>query len=167
MNEVTKQFFVKLYLQKASSDDYVDWAIDCLEEGLDSKSLRLLAGMSKTHSITADFEDLFRQSLSELNWNYLDKKESLFNLAKEIAKQILSGEIESVEAVDRIHEVYVQLGYPAKLEMWNLLYDGHSYDWYDKSWIPFMSTYNHERWLQYVQLEAIDLASANSLEEIK
>lgn len=168
MNEATKQFFAKLYLQQITDGDYVDWAMDCLEQGFDSKGLRLLAGMSKTHSITADFNDLFRQSLSELNWIYLDKKESLFNYAKEVAKQILAGEIESVEAVEKIHKICIQLGSPAELEMWNLLYDGHSSDWDDRSrWIPFMSTYNHERWLQCVQLEAIDLAKANSLEEIK
>jgi hypothetical protein len=168
MNEETKQFFLKLYLQQITNGDYVDWAITCLEEGFDSKSLRLLAGMSKTHSIKADFKDLFRHSLSELNWNYLDKKESLFNHAKEIAKQILADEIESVEAVDKIHEICVHLDYPNELEIWNLLYDGHSNDWYDRSrWIPFMSTYKHERWLQYVKLEAIDLAKADFLEELK
>ncbi len=159
MNEATKQFFVTLYLQQVTNGDYVDWAVTCLEEGFDSKGIRLLAGMSKTHSITADFEDLFRQSLSELYWNYLDKKESLFNHAKEIAKQIRSGEIESVNAVEKIHEISFQLGYPTELEIWNLLYDGHSDDWYDSScWIPFMSKYNHEKWLQCVQLEASDLA---------
>lgn len=163
MNEATKQFFIRIYLEEEiSGSDYVDWAISCLEDGFDSKSLRLLAGMNKTHSIKADFEELFRHSLLELDWRYLDKKESLFDYAKEIAKQILSNKIESVEAVEKIYKVYVQLDYPDELEMWNLLYDGHSSGWYDRSrWIPFMQTYNHERWLQYVQLEATDLAKAN------
>jgi len=40
MNEATKHFFVKIYLQQASSGDYVDWAIACLEDGVDSKRLR-------------------------------------------------------------------------------------------------------------------------------
>lgn len=163
MNEATKQFFAKLYLEQwINGSEYVDWAFTCLEEGFDSKSLRLLAGLDKKHPYKIDFEELFRQSLEELGWKYLDKRESLLNYAKAIAKQILSDEIESVEAVEKIYKVYVQLGYPDELETWNLLYDGYSNDWYDKSsWIPFMSTYNHERWLQYVKLEATDLAKAD------
>ena len=108
MNEATKQFFAKLYLQQVTSDDYVDWAFACLEEGFDSKSLRLLAGTDKSHTIKADFEDLFRQSLVELDWKYLDKKESLFNYAKDIAKKILSNEIGSQEAVEKIQEIHFQ-----------------------------------------------------------
>ena len=163
MNEATKQLFVNLYLEDDfTNENFVDWAMNCLEEGFDSKSLRLLAGMDRNHTFRADFEELFRQSLKELDWKYLDKKESLFGYAKDIAKQILSDEIDLSKAVDEIHKVSVRLGYPDELQMWELFYDGHSYDWYDKSrWIPFMSTYNHERWLQYVKLEAIDLASAN------
>ena len=168
MNESTKQFFAKLYLKQITNGDYVDWAISCLEEKFDSKGLRLLAGMSKAHLIEDDFKDLFRQSLTELNWDYLEKKESLFNHAKKIAKQLLSGEIEYDDAVAKIHEVYIELSYPTELEMWSYFYNGHSSDWYERShWIPFIQTYNHDRWIQYVKLEAIDLAKANFLEELK
>ncbi len=91
-----------------------------------------------------------------------EEEKELFAKAQEIAKKILSNEIDSQEAVEKIREIHFQLGYPDELEIWSLLYDGHSSDWYDKSrWIPFMSTYNHERWLQCVRLEAIDLANAN------
>ena len=158
MNEATKQFFAKLYLQKASSDDYVDWAFACLDEGLDSKSLRLLAALSKNHSIKADFEELFRLSLNELDWNYLSKKEVLIDYAKDLAKQILSGEIEPEDGIEIINKIYLQLNFPPQLEMWGY-FDGHSAEWYDRSrwWIPFISTYNHERWLEAVKGEAKDL----------
>ena len=158
MNEATKKFFVKIYFEEEiSGSDFVDWAIACLEDGFDSKSLRLLAGMDKTHSIRADFEELFRRSLQELDLKYLDKKEFLLNYAKEVARQIISNEIESVEAVEKIYKVYVRLNYLVELEMWGLLYDGHSYEWFDKSWIPFVQKFNYEKWHEVVNREAKDL----------
>lgn len=45
--------------------------------------------------------------------------------------------------------------------MWNLLYDGHSSEWYERSrWLPFIQKYNHEKWLEAVKLEATNLANA-------
>ena len=84
MNEVTKHLFVKIYLQQVSNADYVDWAINCLEGGFDSKNLRLLAGLNKNHSIEADYEEHFRNSLSELNWKYLDERVVLLSPPTEI-----------------------------------------------------------------------------------
>ena len=89
-----------------------------------------------------------------------EEERELFVQSKELAKKILSNEIETEEAVEKIRNIYVQLGFPAELEMWNLLYDGHSSDWYERSrWLPFIQTYNHESWLQIVRLEATDLAN--------
>lgn len=165
MNEATKQFFVKLHLKdELSGASYVDWAMDCLEEGFDTKSLRLLAGMNKTHSIEADFDELFRQSLEELGWKYPGKKEALFNYAKDMAKQVLSNEIDAVEAVEKISEIYVRLGCPAELEIWNLLNEGHSDEWFDSSrWIPGLSKFNRENWLAVVKREAQNLTEQNFL----
>lgn len=116
MNEATKQFFLRLNLEQwMGGDEYVDWAFTCLEEGVDSKSLRLLAGFDKKHPHKADFEELFRQSLDELGWRYLTDEEVLLDYAKSLAKQFLSKEIESVEAVEKINGIYIQLGFPDEL----------------------------------------------------
>jgi hypothetical protein len=169
MNEATKQLFLKLNLEQwTDGSAYVDWAVDCLEEGFDSKSLRLLAGFDKKHPYKIDFEELFRQSLNELGWRYLTDEEVLFDYAKSLAKEILSEEITPAEGVEKINSIFFQLGYPDELKMWNLLYEGHSYAWYDKSrWIPFMSTFNQNNWLEAVKLEATYLASKNFLEVTK
>jgi hypothetical protein len=169
MNEATKQFFLKLNLEvHLDGSEYVDWAMDCLEEGLDSKSLRLLAGFDKKHPYKSDFEELFRQSLNELDWKYLSNEEVLFDYTKSLARQILSGEIKPAKGVEKIYGIYIQLGLPSELQIWDLLYDGHSSDWYDRSrWLPFMSTYNHEKWLDAVKLEAKNLVDANCFEVTK
>lgn len=163
MNEATKQFFLRLYLEEwTSGSDYVDWAFTCLEEGFDSKSLRLLAGLSRNHPHMADFEELFRHSLNELGWRYLTDKEVLLDYAKSLAKQILSGEIEATVGVEKITSIYFRAGFPVELEGWNWLNEGHDDEWYDKSrWIPFMSKFNPEKWTAAVKLEALNLANIN------
>lgn len=158
MNEATKQFFAKLYLQQITNGDYVDWAFACLEKGFDSKSLRLLAGLDRNHTIKADFEELFRRSLVELGWDYPNEKEVLLNHSKNIAKEILAGEIEAAKGCEQINEIYYQLGFPPELEVWTYLDGGHSDEWYDRVWwIPFMQKFNQKNWFEAVNREAKDL----------
>ncbi len=162
MNQATKRFFAKLYLQQASSGDYVDWASDCLEDGFDSKSLRMLAGLNKNHNIKSDFGELFRQSLDELGWNYLGEKEVLLDHSKDLARKILSGELETEKGSHLINQIYVQLGFPAELENWAYLYDGDSTEWYERSrWLPFIQKYNHEKWLEAIIRETKKLVETD------
>lgn len=155
MNETTKQFFLKLYLEDwTNGSEYVDWAFSCLEEGFDSKSLRLLAGLNKKHPYQTDFEELFRTSLNELDWKYLSVKEVLLAYAKSFAKQILSGEIEPDAGVEKVQSIYFRLGFPEELEYWSDLADGSSSEWEDTTWIPGVYKYNHEKWLEAVMREA-------------
>jgi len=165
MNETTKQFFLKLILEQwTDGSGYVDWAFSCLEEGFDSKSLRLLAGFDKKHPYKADFEDMFRQALNELGWRYLTDKEVMLGYAKNLAKQILSEESDAAGTVEKISEIYVRLGFPAELEIWNILNEGHSYEWFDSSrWIPGLSKFNRENWLEVVKREAKNLTEQNFL----
>lgn len=150
-----------MYLQKATNADFVDWAFDCLEEGFDSKSLRLLAGLSKDHNISRDFDELFEKSLNELGWRYLSESEVLPDFAKDIAKSIISGEQKAVDGVEMISDIHFRLGSPKELEIWMLLEEGHSDEWYDPSWIPFLTTFNYEKWHEVVMREAKELASPN------
>lgn len=158
MSEVTKQIFTKIYLEKINNEDYVDWAIDCLEDGFDSTSLRELAGLNKNHSINADFEELFNNSLNELGWKFLNEKEVLLNYSKDLAKKILSSEIEAVEGSELINKIYHKLSFPKELENWSYIDGGHSSEWYDRSrWFPFIQKFNHKKWLSAVMKEANDL----------
>lgn len=162
MNEATKQFFLKLNLEHwTDGSAYVDWAFDCLEEGFDSKSLRLLAGFDKKHPYKADFEELFRQSLNELGWKYLSDKEVLLTYAKSLAEQIISGELDAAEGVEKINGIYIQSGLSEELEYWRFLADGSSSEWEDITWIPGVYKYNHDKWLEAVMREAKFLSERN------
>ncbi|MGI8469902.1 MAG: hypothetical protein ACR2N3_15790 [Pyrinomonadaceae bacterium] len=132
MNEATKQFFAKLYLQQASSDTYVDWAIACLEDGLDSKNLRMLASMNSPF-YSSEIDEKFRHALDELGISFPNKRELLLNYAKDIALKIVSGEINSIDGLNEIHSIDISLNYPKELQAWTMLDGG--YDPETKEWI--------------------------------
>jgi hypothetical protein len=127
MNEATKHFFAKFYLQKVTSEDYVDWAIACLEDGFDSKNLRILSAMSSP-LYSSEIDEKFRLALSELNWNFPNEIELLLNYAKEIAQKINSNEINPINGLSKIHEIDISLNYPKELQAWTMLDGGYDPD---------------------------------------
>src|SRR5947208_1791574 len=90
-----------------------------------------------------------------------EEKQMLFQ-SQEIAKGILSGEIDPVKGSEQIHEIYIQLHSPNELENWRYLDGGHSAEWYDRVWwFPFMQRYNHKNWLEAVNREAMELSESD------
>ena len=161
MNEAMKQFFAKLYLQKASSDDYVDWAIACLEDGFDSKNLCMLAATDKSF-YTPENETRFRRALDELGWKYLSKKEALLFQAKDLAKKIISGELLPVEGCIKINKLASILDYADELRDWILLVEG--IDPVIDEWIFDPSEYpaiQSQKWFEVIIREAKKLAEAD------
>ena len=96
-----------------------DWAIECLELGYDSPSLRILASMSPTEwpSIV---EDKLSLALKELGWDSIHPYVFLLNYARRVADDILS---DRLNPVDGSREMSVLLSAT----------DGHSEldAWYD------------------------------------
>ena len=70
------------------TDDINDWAIKCLEKRYDSKSLRILASMSKWDS-DSELDNYFKRSLKELGWNQIEKEDYLMAYAKILAGEII------------------------------------------------------------------------------
>ncbi len=161
MNEATKQFFAKLYLQKASSDDYVDWAVACLEDGFDSKNLRMLAATEKMF-YPSEIEDRFKRTLKELGWEKPSEKESLLSYAKELAKKTVSGELSPEKGCKEIYLISLKLDYPEELKGWLWLDEGHdpvSMEWLWDSYN--YSEMNKEKWIEVIIREAKKLAETN------
>ena len=82
------------------------------------------------------------------------QEKQLFHQAQEIAKGILSGEVEPVKGSEQIYKIYIQLNFPDELEYWQYIADGGSREWEDSTWIPGILKYNHEKWLEAVMREA-------------
>src|SRR4051812_4317717 len=82
---------VKYALRRIHDGDYIDWAVGCLEDGLDSKSLRILAGFERFAS-PFECEEYFLKARTELALPEPTLEEALCTYATHIAQQILQPE---------------------------------------------------------------------------
>ncbi len=123
MNDETLKLFAKYCLHRTSAKDFSDWAINCLENGIDSKNIRILASM-----FTAQYENevskYFFKSLADLNWNPPSAEKCLLDYAKLIAQQILDNEIDAIEGSNEIYMIYLHLDYVPELTNWDYLHGG-------------------------------------------
>ena len=123
MNAATNNLFAGRFLGNISSEDYVHWAIDCLENGLDSKNIRILASLGKP-LYSYEAEDYFKRSLRDLGWNQPDPAECLTEYVGALAEQIVKGTVTPAEGCANIYRVCVELKYPRALMVWVYLDEG-------------------------------------------
>ena len=116
----------KLLAEKYFKEDINDWAIKCLERGYDSKSLRILASMSKCDS-DSELDNYFQRSLKELGWNKIEKQDYLMSYAKILAREIIEEKSDPIKASRKIYQILVDLDYPTELHGWfeidEMIYD--------------------------------------------
>ena len=74
-----------------------------LEEGFDSPSLRVLAGLEKSESDRA--EALLRQAAIELGVNVPDRPDAAKHLARRLSERILRGELDAFDGARRLAEI--------------------------------------------------------------
>lgn len=84
-------------------EDLPEAALAALEDGFDSPSLRILAGLTKAESSEA--WQLFNQTLAELNLLIPSKRDAVILLARKSAEQILNGKTNPYEGAKQIWEL--------------------------------------------------------------
>ena len=146
---------VKWESRAANSDDVVKWAGQALEQGLDSRALRILAGLDRSSS-RAEVDQYFRQTLEDLGWKEPNFKQALASHAKEIAAQILDGKLQPTDGADRIYKISRALDYPAELARWGCLKGGK------ESCVGQGATGEKISLEEAIQLEATKLASSRA-----
>jgi hypothetical protein len=123
MNDEISKFLAEHHW---ANEEVNDWAIRCLENGYDSKSLRILASMTKADS-SSELENYFQRSLKELGWDKIEKEDYLISYAKILAREILDGKADPIEASRKIYQILVDLDYPKELQGWfeidEIIYD--------------------------------------------
>lgn len=110
-------------MHNASYEAYVEWAVACLEDGLDSKNLGMLAALEKPY-YSFEIETHFRRALAEFGFTWPERETFLLEYAKEVAQQIIAREIEPLAGVRTIYGVWVELDYISALQDWCYLDDG-------------------------------------------
>jgi hypothetical protein len=126
MNTETLKVIAKRYMGTARSDDYVAWAIACLETNVDSKNIRILSSMQKP-LYSSEVDEYFERSLAELGWTLPERRECLLEYSQRIAQQIVSRDILPLEGCEQIYRIAVALEYPEELSPWPYL---------DEGWLP-------------------------------
>ena len=134
MDEETNTLIAKWYLARdsygtVSARDFSDWAIQLLEQGFDSRNIRILASMFNA-DIFLEVEGYFHKSLKDLAWEFPNIEDCLLRYARFIANEIIEGKIKPFEGCIIMREIYNALDCPAILANWISLYwAGDDYYW--------------------------------------
>jgi hypothetical protein len=103
--------------------DVVDWAVDSLVAGLDSDSLRILAGFDESDSIF-EIRDYFTKVKSELDLHEPLKDQAVRIYSVHLANAILEKDSNYGSLVSQLSELCYKNDYPDYLMEWYSLDDG-------------------------------------------
>ena len=93
----------KVVLGLLLPEDLPGVAVDALEKGFDTPSLRILAGLTKAE--TGEARQVFDRILAELQVPKVSRREAVERLSRESAKEILSGKISPYQGAKRIWQL--------------------------------------------------------------
>jgi hypothetical protein len=149
MDFKTNKLLAESHMGVVTSEDYVRWAVACLESDMDSKNIRILASLQKP-LYSSEVDHYFRLCLKDLGWTMPERRECLLNYARDLAQQIVSGDLSPEDGCRKIYRIASALNYPQELMPWV---------YFDENLNP--STY-HElegaEWEDAVKDEAANLA---------
>ena len=97
----------KVALGLLLSENLADVALLALEDGCDSPSLRILAGLTAIEADEA--RAMFDRALAELHSAVPSKRDAARCLARETAKEILSGTVAPYEGAKQIWELSLRI----------------------------------------------------------
>lgn len=111
-----------------AAPDASSWAQDALEDGLDSSSLRVLAGLGQDAQ-SFEVSPLLRDALRELGIEPPQGEALLRAYASAVAQELHDGHITADVAVARIHATVISpLGHPDDLMPLCYLWEGNTPD---------------------------------------
>lgn len=123
VNDQTLKVIAERYLGSATCEDYVNWAIACLETDVDSKNIRILSSLRKP-LYSSEVDDYFERSLADLGWIMPERPECLQAYLRHLAQQVVTHEMPPLEASWKIYRVVVALDFPKELQPWMYLDGG-------------------------------------------
>lgn len=125
MNEETNTLVAKWYLaaylhRGISPRDFSNWAISLLEQGFDSKNLRILASMFNADMY--EVEDFFHRTLKDLRWTLPSKEECIKRYVDLLVSKIADGTLKPFEGCIELKDIYYAMDQPRNLSNWHALY---------------------------------------------
>lgn len=155
----------KIALGVARPSDYTDWAERMLEEGAESESVAILAGLGlEREPDSEEVRAYFQRSLRELGIEPVSEENGLLYYARTLCGDIVEGNLAPRVGLSRLDELYPRSDYDPLYNLW----DGLSEDvWMvDDGEAPMfnsgLSRDNVERYIvdtarQFLRLTELDL----------
>jgi hypothetical protein len=104
--------------------DLIEWALQALDSGLDTRSLRILGGLGKIDEYEADM--YLQRCLGELGMCEPDRESCLRTYIASIGRNAVARATTLQCACREIYDIYAALGYPSSLRAASCLDDA----WY-------------------------------------
>ena len=128
INDKLSNLLARRWASDALGEDYVKWALDALEAGWDTPSLRILAGLNLTSPL-ADIEPYFLSVLKELSIEEPAPDEMPLHYLRYVCRAIMTRTITPDQGIDLIHKRVINpLGHPKHLMHWCFLWEGNNPD---------------------------------------
>jgi len=119
----------KLALSQLSADDMRQLAVPLLQDGLDTPSLWLLAGLTRAE--TDEAPALFASMLSELQVSVPNENDAAITVSLNIARQILDGTVTPIEGADLMYDrTYKPYSWVRNKDGFRETFYGLSLDWW-------------------------------------
>jgi hypothetical protein len=110
------------YRSAATGEQYVSWAQDALEQGLDSSALLRLA-IEDPPFFTPHLKCLFDAAVAELMVEPVSGEQALIAHAQEVASKLLNHEASPLDAGRQIARIFALVVTPAGFTHWHLIDD--------------------------------------------
>jgi len=100
---------------------WVDWAVEMLMAGVETENLIILAGESEPFN-QFQLQDLTTKVLDELQLYYSDKDQTIKNYACYLIDKALNGELETIEVLNILKDICIEMDMEKYLYHFYLLY---------------------------------------------
>lgn len=108
-------------LGREIDSSWVDWAVEMLAAGFNSRNLAILAGETKPLNQFA-IRSLTDRVLAELQLDHSDKERTIKNYVCYLMDRASIGEIDRIEALRILKDIYLEIEFESYLHDFYLLY---------------------------------------------
>ena len=113
----TRKLLALRQMRLTTPDDHIAWAVSMLEAGVESKSICILAGLSKP-LYESEVEVYFQRSFREMGWSLPEPEECLRSYVHDVAENIVSSTVPPSEGCRQIYRIVKALNYPPDMGDW-------------------------------------------------
>lgn len=163
LNSLTHRIISSEFLQKQEMNEAIYWANICLEEGIETESILILASLNEKDG-TWEIRNYLEQSLGQLGLGFLDSGNSLKCFIKSYILEIL--EDRNYESpLNKLYGIYMEFKQPKELRNFYLLY------WANESWKLnhenkecYVDNFKPEKMPNFLEMEAKNWLDKNKIE---